>query len=424
MVVSLYSVLLLLALRMHKSRYGGSYTGDPSARSSNLRLSLISKRSKSSKSNVSTTVSSSSTVSVVKANRRRMRRQEMAEYKAKLPGTEDTEAAAKLIRYTAQEDDPRPLARGSDVTEKLEEGRTPQEGDLLEREEGGVATTSPPGSVASHTQDDAAPGVTNISSDVDDVVEDEGAQADAEQGEEDNYTAGGRCVSSSTDGTRSHVSIDTAGHGIDGQDDGVIANGVTENTENRDVSSGADAEEGREYHKSLGEGKVDDDGPPASTNGAMVTRHTTEMTESRPGSESDTLDDVTADDTAAEDPDVPPPAAARRAWFPSKYVNRVMTETRDKVLFLKKCRAVKTVFLIIISFTATYVPFVVGTMAYSLESEKHVCLLHALSTLLYCAVVANSLANPLIYAYGYREFRMKTKKFKGIFAREKPRKVV
>ncbi|CAL4068165.1 unnamed protein product, partial [Meganyctiphanes norvegica] len=108
-------------------------------------------------------------------------------------------------------------------------------------------------------------------------------------------------------------------------------------------------------------------------------------------------------------------------WNPSIYINRFVTETRDKVLFLKRCRAVKTVFLIIGSFTVTYVPFVVGSLVYSLQDdlEKDQCLLHALNTLLYAAIVANSLANPLIYAYGYKEFRIKAKRFKGIFARER-----
>lgn len=110
-----------------------------------------------------------------------------------------------------------------------------------------------------------------------------------------------------------------------------------------------------------------------------------------------------------------------RALHPAKYMNHVMVETRDKVLFLKKCRAVKTVLLILVSFTATYVPFVVGSLVYSAQQEKHPCLLHLLNTLLYCAVVANSLANPLIYAYGYREFRLKSERFKGVFAREMKR---
>ena len=110
------------------------------------------------------------------------------------------------------------------------------------------------------------------------------------------------------------------------------------------------------------------------------------------------------------------------SFSPSKYMNRVMSETRDKVLFLKKCQAVKTVLLILITFTATYVPFVVGTLAYSADPHKRPCLLHLLNTLLYCAVVANSLANPLIYAYGYREFRLKSERFKGVLARKKTRK--
>lgn len=116
-------------------------------------------------------------------------------------------------------------------------------------------------------------------------------------------------------------------------------------------------------------------------------------------------------------------ASRRRTWLPTKYFNRVMTDTRDKVLFLKKCRAVKTVILIIGSFTATYVPFVVGVMVYCLEEKKRECLLHLLNTLLYCGVVANSLANPMLYAYGYREFRLKTRRFKGVFARERTRVV-
>ncbi|XP_071523806.1 uncharacterized protein [Panulirus ornatus] len=413
-VVSLYTVLLVLALKMHKSRYGGSYTADPSARSSNVRLSFISKRSKSAKSNVSTTVSSASTVSSAKANRRRTRRQEMAEQKARLPGAHDAVGAAKTRHASRESEDgqqPRPnVGRGSHVTDSLIQGELPQEGDTLVRE--GGAAGSPPASPDPHSEEETDPGLENITDGGDD-----GGQSDEDEAM--NYTEGGRRTTSSSEGRRSHVSITTSDHPHDGQRDGAIINGVTDHT---GTPSPGEDEQGLGTHNSLTQGKVDDHQQSLSKNIAALEAQAAGRAGRHQESQSDTNDDdLTADDTADE-ADLPP--AARRTWLPAKYFNRVVADTRDKVLFLKKCRAVKTVLLIIVSFSATYVPFVVGTMVYSLEAEKQVCLLHMLSTLLYCAVVANSLANPLIYAYGYREFRVKTRKFKGIFAREKPRKVI
>ncbi|ROT81869.1 putative 5-hydroxytryptamine receptor 1A-alpha-like [Penaeus vannamei] len=242
-VVTLYSMLLVLAVKMQKSRYGGSYTGRTSARSSNFRLSLMSKKStKSTKSISTTTTTSSSSGTLRKAGRRQMRRKALEEYKATLPDFAERDVTAKLIAHSIESSEVSPPTKMAD-------------------EENG----------------------------------------DAKKTEES--------------------------------------------------------------------------------------------------------------------------ASRRSTWLPTKYFNRVMTDTRDKVLFLKKCRAVKTVILIIGSFTATYVPFVVGVMVYCLEEKKRECLLHLLNTLLYCGVVANSLANPMLYAYGYREFRLKTRRFKGVFARERTRVV-
>ncbi|XP_076068625.1 uncharacterized protein LOC143040998 [Oratosquilla oratoria] len=107
---------------------------------------------------------------------------------------------------------------------------------------------------------------------------------------------------------------------------------------------------------------------------------------------------------------------------PAKYLNNIITKSRDKVQFLKDFRAAKTVLFIVGSFTCTYVPFVVGSMVYILDNRTNKCLLHSLNNLLFIGVIINSLLNPLIYAYGYREFRVKTAHLKGILAKDKRRK--
>ncbi|XP_042213513.1 probable muscarinic acetylcholine receptor gar-1 isoform X2 [Homarus americanus] len=421
-VVTLYSMLLVLALKMHKARYGGSYTGDEKARSSNFRLSFMSKRSKSSKSSnsskvtVSTTVSSSSAVSQTKVNRRKARKKEMAEYKAKLPGITEKDASAKLIRYKLQDDqdhEKKPPTPDGEITEKLIRDQLSQEAGVAEDS---LQTLPLRGSTTCQGDDDAAP-VESEHSSRQDNLDSDGAEADDQAREKVEES---KCGDGEED--RSHVSVMVDERGVESQGNSDTVSGT--GNMNTIRVSGEIVLPGREGNNSTIINKTQDVS-------VRVTHKNNDIEDAdayqvvRPYQEIiyDSDDDSPGsptDEAVDQCETLPPPTT--RSWLPTRYFNRVVTDTRDKMLFLKKCRAVKTVFLIIGSFSATYVPFVVGTLVYRVGTEKRVCLLHVLNTLLFCAVVANSLANPLIYAYGYREFRLKTKKFKGIFAREKPHK--
>ncbi|RXG56269.1 Alpha-1A adrenergic receptor, partial [Armadillidium vulgare] len=101
------------------------------------------------------------------------------------------------------------------------------------------------------------------------------------------------------------------------------------------------------------------------------------------------------------------------------YFRKILVDTKDKVFFLQKCRAIKPIFMILLCFILTYVPFVTATLVFKAQEDKNENLFKALNNLLYFAVVLNSLINPFVYAYGYKEFRLKTKNFKGLFAKEK-----
>ncbi|XP_053630158.2 probable muscarinic acetylcholine receptor gar-1 isoform X1 [Cherax quadricarinatus] len=423
-VVSLYSVLLMLALKMHKARYGGSLTGNDNARSSNFRLSFMSKKSKSSKSNRST---SATTDPNVKANRRRTKRKEV-EYTATLPGISERDASAKLIRYQSQEThnpEQRRVSHDGEITEKLIQGQVLPGGDQLVQDE--VATDSRQRSLReaiSQSDDGAVPEGTKLSCEKLAETVDENFKENENKGiainidNQDNFVDNGiRDNAKDTNISVSNYigeSFDCTASGSDRKrSDAASESPKIKNTKGPKFTRKAKTGQKCQYdtHEEPPSPLTEEERPSPLTEEVPPSHLTDEEFPS-----------PSTDEEAGEKTNSPS-SSSRTSWLLTKYFNRVVSDTRDKVLFLKKCRALKTVFLIIGSFTATYVPFVVGTLVYSLSKEKHECLLHMLNTFLYCAVVANSLANPLMYAYGYREFRLKSKRFKGIFAKEKPIKI-
>ncbi|XP_027208369.2 probable muscarinic acetylcholine receptor gar-1 isoform X1 [Penaeus vannamei] len=390
-VVTLYSMLLVLAVKMQKSRYGGSYTGRTSARSSNFRLSLMSKKStKSTKSISTTTTTSSSSGTLRKAGRRQMRRKALEEYKATLPDFAERDVTAKLIAHRSVSEEEEGKAggpkEGGGGGSAVMEGNNAEEGGTQENE---VLYKDKHENKTRDSQDGDIVGRPYTTEEDIPYISPKSAEDDIESERDD-------CVNEGT------VEQDEAETNTDiGQD------------EESDIDHN-DQEQEQEQERSS-----------ANNENSPEPREPDEKPDKRDSIESSEVSPPTklADEENGDAKKTEESASRRSTWLPTKYFNRVMADTRDKVLFLKKCRAVKTVILIIGSFTATYVPFVVGVMVYCLEEKKRECLLHLLNTLLYCGVVANSLANPMLYAYGYREFRLKTRRFKGVFARERTRVV-
>ncbi|MPC84193.1 Glucose-dependent insulinotropic receptor [Portunus trituberculatus] len=371
---------------MHKARYGGSYTAKESARSTNFRLSFMS----SKKSRTSTTTTTTSCTS--KSSRRRERRKEMALQKEELArrgekgrGYEDTVLITGSVSKAPVCGKPCGVPVEANnagvVAGKYTKGGAERE-------------------VGKETDADEERRMSSR-----DEVETGDAYPDEPPPQPQPQT---KDVDSGVTGTRK-------GDGSDPK---------TETKKRKTSDSQADPGVTSDQTKTEGDSHLEEHPPglkkqttPRKTHTRRKDSHETQDStfEEQEGNIEDLLD------TDEEEEEKDDEGKGWRSLFPSKYMNKVMTETIDKVMFLKKCRAVKTVLLILISFTATYVPFVVGSLVYSAEQQKRPCLLHLLNTLLYCAVVANSLANPLIYAYGYREFRLRTEKFKGIFARKKKR---
>ncbi|XP_042864468.1 alpha-2A adrenergic receptor-like isoform X2 [Penaeus japonicus] len=402
-VVTLYSMLLVLAIKMQKSRYGGAYTGRSSARSSNFRLSLMSKKSnRSTKSSSTTTTTSSSSGTTKKAGRRQTRRKALEEYKATLPDFAERDVTAKLIAHRSMSED-----------EEDGKGDGPREGggkvvvDGISGGEGG-------GKEGERRRENGGSQEKEIL--YDDSDKDESRDSQVEDGEKGDKSYG-------VDEEIPYISPKATEDGVESEGEACVQ-GMTEGDEVEENTGEEQASEEDIYPSDqLQKDEQEHSTPnkenspaPCETNDKSSKRDSIESSEVPPPKK--TPDEENGDTKKTDDT-----SSRRKTWLPTKYFNRVVTDTRDKVLFLKKCRAVKTVLLIIGSFTATYVPFVVGAMVYCLEEKKRECLLHLLNTLLYCGVVANSLANPMLYAYGYREFRLKTKRFKGVFARERTRVV-
>lgn len=451
-VVTLYSILLMLALKMHKARYGSyktaaaSSTSSAPRRFSNLRLSFMS-TTKSGKSTAKSSISSAS--SAHKATRKKTRKEEKEAYKATLPGLkEERKEVAKLIRYVSEDEaDSKQSgkigANGTrEGTEKLMESTEAEQRGTRGRGEPGVVKHTV--SVSSDSSVDALGDEREVAVIMKEKKEqyvgyhsrgDDGATLDVKAN-----------VASTEEDTHAHTHTYNEGDSekVDICDRITSTDGGNPHTETgKQVAPNTNAtgstqdpttptDKGKEIQNGSGPTDSLKEHPQKSTTRPGKSTHdsdddppslTSRTSRGDKHSSYTTTDDEEGTDEKQQQKSTTRPTEGRMGWFPSKYFNRVMTDTRDKVLFLKKCRAVKTVFLIIGSFTATYVPFVVGSMVYANEKEKRVCLLHMLNTLLYCVVVANSIANPFIYAYGYSEFRLKTKKFKGILAREKKRAV-
>ncbi|XP_063602034.1 muscarinic acetylcholine receptor gar-2-like isoform X1 [Penaeus indicus] len=388
-VVTLYTILLMLAIKMQKSRYGGSYTGRSSARSSNFRLSLMSKKSaKSTKSNSTTTTTSSSSGTLKKAGRRQMRRKALEEYKATLPDFAERDVTTKLIAHRSVSGEEEAAAGG------------PKEG-------GGNAVVGGYNAEGGGRQENEVL-YKNADEDQTRDSQEDGNKVDRPYATEEEIP---------------YISPKNAEDDIESERDECVNEGIVEDevVTNTDEVQGEEKDDNhtdqeQEQEQERSSANIENSPEPHETDENSGNRDSIESSEVSPPPK--VTDEENGDPKKTEDS-----TSRRRTWLPTKYFNRVMTDTRDKVLFLKKCRAVKTVILIIGSFTATYVPFVVGVMVYCLEEKKRECLLHLLNTLLYCGVVANSLANPMLYAYGYREFRLKTRRFKGVFARERTRVV-
>ncbi|XP_064110987.1 muscarinic acetylcholine receptor gar-2-like isoform X2 [Macrobrachium nipponense] len=406
--VSLYSILLYLAIKMQKARYGGSYKINETSKSSYFRLSLMSKKSTksrtssassvkstSSKSTVLTSDTNASAVSAAKAQRRRIRRQAMQEYKATLPGLSemDNRASSKLVSVRSvivnegilsqtqnelAETDGKMISHLKRNRHSSEVGQLPSLENFQRNEEnGGHAERNLP--------------TENLQCRTETVEEEkeeeehskcnanlEYAEKTVKQYREDNSISSENVTAPDISQENRHCNFPFAG-------------------KDQPMSGGSSTEHGNIKSTFKTASKQLSDSSKSSKSLASL-----------PSSD---LEDE-EDSQGAESP----------RWSLFAYFNRVVSDTKDKVLFFKKCQAVKTVFLIIGSFTVTYVPFVVGTLIYSLENEKSKALLHALQTILFIAIVANSIANPLLYAYGYSEFRIRTEKFKGVFARkQKPK---
>lgn len=425
-VVGLYSVLLALALRMQKARYGGSYTAKESARSTNFRLSFMSSSKKSRSSTRTTTSNVSTSTSSSKSSRKKERRREIARQKEEL--TRQKEGLARRETDGAK-------GRGSEDTTLISGPGVPK-GPVHPVPSRGVPgeaigalkfdkVDGKDGS-AREVGVDYGPGVRRLSlkkalgSEIDEVSKgcniDTGRGRDADPEELPPISLKNTVNSGETERRRG-VTIDTkAEEPLNFE----TRKGESENVTKKPINSETKTEEdyNLEAHPvGLKNHPVTRRTETPRMNGGRKDSNETEDSnfEDREGIPEELLDTDEEEEEEEEE---------RKGWrslFPSKYMNKVMAETIDRVMFLKKCRAVKTVLLILVSFTATYVPFVVGSLVYSAEKQKRPCLLHLLNTLLYCAVVANSLVNPLIYAYGYREFRLRSERFKGIFARKKKR---
>ncbi|XP_063851303.1 uncharacterized protein LOC135094825 isoform X2 [Scylla paramamosain] len=442
-VVGLYSVLLVLALRMQKARYGGSYTASEAARSTNFRLSFMSSSKKSRTSTRTTTSTfSTSTSSSSKSKRRKVRRREMTRHKEELARRDAERQGVKgrgcegtmLISGPGSG-----VPNGSGVPDGVGEAKDAAfkfgkfGSDVVTDEKNGTA-----GEV--DMQRDAGPGERLPIS----------LRKAMGSGTDEARKGGNNATETEGDADPEEfppISLTkTMNSGVTEARDGVTSDTKTEGAlhfeeQPRTLREPRNSEANQPEKKTNKETKTEEDFPleehPPTLRNHPVTPHKTENSRVNWGRKDS---NETQEDSNPEEPQGIPEELLdtdeeyeeeeeeeeeeRKGWrslFPSKYMNKVMTETIDKVMFLKKCRAVKTVLLILVSFTATYVPFVVGTLVYSAEQQKRPCLLHLLNTLLYCAVVANSLVNPLIYAYGYREFRLRSEKFKSIFTRKKKR---
>lgn len=423
-VVGLYSVLLALAIRMQKARYGGSYTGKESARSTNFRLSFMSSSKKSRSSTRTTTSNISTSTSSSKSSRKKERRREIARQKEELARQKDGLARRETDGAKGRGSEDTILISGPGVPKgpvrHVPSRGTPGEaiGALkFDKTDGKDGTAREVGV-------DYGPGVRRLSlkkalgSEIDEVSKgcniDTGRERDADLEELPPMSLKNTVNSGGTE-RRKGDTVDTK---TEEPLNFETHKGESENMTKKPINSETKTENYKlEEHQGLKNQPVTRrTGSPRMNGGRKDSNETEDSNfENREGIPEELLDTDEEEEEEEEE---------RKGWrslFPSKYMNKVMTETIDRVMFLKKCRAVKTVLLILVSFTATYVPFVVGSLVYSAEKQKRPCLLHLLNTLLYCAVVANSLVNPLIYAYGYREFRLRSEKFKGIFARKKKR---
>ncbi|XP_068246037.1 muscarinic acetylcholine receptor gar-2-like isoform X3 [Palaemon carinicauda] len=419
--VSLYSILLYLAIKMQKARYGGSYKMNESSKTSYFRLSLMSKKSTksrtstsskstlkstSSKSTVTTSVSSTSAISAAKAERRRMRRQAMQEYKASLPGLNEmgNRGSTRLVRVTPTRvgedflpqtlDDP--VEANGEIGSRLEDPGSNERGRLPSLEE------------LQSNEDSNAQGVKNLK-----ITENIPCRKLSVAEEENPNRKNLNTEKTTKQCTKVDYIVSDEGIASDVSQAKDHSEGKNFSTDDNDILSVVAASD---VHESSSHSPSPSHSTSPKERNTMNTFRNATKQLSDSGSSIKSLPSLPISDLE-EDEDGNQETESPR-WSVSAYFNRVVSETKDKVLFFKKCQAVKTVFLIIGSFTVTYVPFVVGTLVYSLEKEKSKGLLHALQTILFIALVANSIANPLLYAYGYREFRIRAERFKGVFARE------
>lgn len=427
--VSLYSILLYLAIKMQKARYGGSYKINEASKSSYFRLSLMSKKSTksrtssassvkstSSKSTVLTPVTNASAISATKAQRRRMRRQAMQEYKASLPGLSemDNRASTKLVsvrsvtvnesmltqaRNELVETDGEMISHLQRNRHSNEVGQLPSLEDFQRNEDN-----------AGHAERNLP--TENLQCSIENVEEEEGCPKDHLKSNE-NMEHAEKTVTQYKEDNSISLENDAVPDISQENRHSKIDDFPFASKDTLCSNSANDTDDARLHSQSLSDSRSPEERNSKSTfqNASKQLSDSSKSSKSLPSLPSSDLEDE-EDSQGTE--------TAR--WSLFAYFNRVVSDTKDKVLFFKKCQAVKTVFLIIGSFTVTYVPFVVGTLIYSLENEKSKALLHALQTILFIAIVANSIANPLLYAYGYSEFRIRSEKFKGVFARkEKPK---
>jgi hypothetical protein len=100
-------------------------------------------------------------------------------------------------------------------------------------------------------------------------------------------------------------------------------------------------------------------------------------------------------------------------------VKRRMTPTlllrRPSQLFRTEQRAVTAILLLILSFASCWIPHTAATMVYVFGACRGACpqLAEKITTVFFLLGTLNSLLNPFIYAWGFKEFRTYAAKLMG-----------